>query len=647
MGRINLFLTNIGKNFTHGPTPKLSKRNVALLAFVIAAVATLLNSSWMYNRLGELDHFAYLGAAVYFPNNLNAFPTHPVTELAPTYLFTALLYHLFLPATANFIKDQLSLTLALYAFINISLFLTNSTFVTLCVTVILSGYYYFLASIGSDYTDCFIQLFCLIHLFLIKSFFDSKAEPQRQSNIILTLGVASALMFSSGVLSIVYIVNLIFLFILLHFSAYRELKGINLVKYFGIWLLGAFITIALLSIYLYALTGGFYMKYNLNKLFNFVAGAGQFHPLLDWLPYASWLILPCALFLFFSASISCDLYKEFSARKSELSRKLFTPTYILNILIFKSATPDQSQMELATCSELAGRQRAFIIFLVTTSLSLIFIQTIVKQWSLQFMYFSQINFIYFLGLAIILSKKIEDALNLKNMIFIGCVASSVAISLNLLSHRTIDFEMIITNYFKSSPTILPWLALVLSFLALISLYVSGKIDRYFLIFPILFFHVFSYSELHGGFCCIDTWKIDYLNQGGSTSQKFFDANFKIAFFLNDLDTDRSADVWFDEKERLGPIMRQVFSMNYFNNVPNMINKLMPQLGDYSGPWGSGGHAPVASRPILILSEDVKKIERGLKNLENELQKNLEYEAFAIKIGATSLHAVKTTPQPSH
>lgn len=47
--------------------------------------------------------------------------------------------------------------------------------------------------------------------------------------------------------------------------------------------------------------------------------------------------------------------------------------------------------------------------------------------------------------------------------------------------------------------------------------------------------------------------------------------------------------------------------------------------------------------MLILSEDPKKIEIGLENLDVELGTHIDYEIFAIKIGDVTLYAYKTNP----
>lgn len=208
------------------------------------------------------------------------------------------------------LKINFFLILSLFAFMRISLFLVNSMLTTLCVTFILAGYYYFLVSIGSDYTDSFIQVFYLVHIYLITKFFEKKSKPYIQRFLLFILGVASALMFSSGVLSVIYIANLMLLFLLLNFADVNRANFVRLLNYLVIWLFGGVITIALISAYLHALIGDFYMKNNLLKLFSFVSGVGQFHPLLEWLPLASWLILSFGITLYFLISFFIDLYKR-------------------------------------------------------------------------------------------------------------------------------------------------------------------------------------------------------------------------------------------------------------------------------------------------------------------------------------------------
>lgn len=259
------------------------------------------------------------------------------------------------------------------------------------------------------------------------------------------------------------------------------------------------------------------------------------------------------------------------------------------------------------------------------------------------MYFSQVNFIYYLGLAVIFSKSINNRLSSGYIAFL-IIATSVLASfnLNLLSHQEINYEEIATNFYTSSPSMLPWVAFFAAFSILIFASYKGLAPPYVLIVSILLFNLFSYSELHGLFCCVDSLKIDYLKSTGTTSEKYFDANFKISKFLDTLDKDRVNDVWFDERERLGPILKQVFAMNYLNmSEKSLINKNMPDLAHYHEQFSSAGHDPVAGKNILLISESSDKLSQAIGALQSNSKARIDYEAFDIDIGKTKLQVYKT------
>ena len=617
---------------------KYKKYMLFLIVNIMTIAAMLLNSSWMYNRLGDTDHFSYLGAAVYFPKTLSLFPNHPIIELVPTYALTSFLYHYFPPETANFIKDYCFLVIFLYMFVSFGIFITGNVLATILAAIILSSYYYFLQSIGSDYTDSFIQIFILAHLYLIKIIYDKKARTERVDLTLVLLGVVSGLMLSTGVMSLVYVFNLLLFFISLALFDYQAVSFRSLLSELFIWLLGLLSCVLVISLYLYIFVDGYFMRLNIAKLFNFVAGHGQFHPLMEWAPFAAWLILPSSILLFFIYYCIFDKSKLVDYVKSLVA--LFKLKRAFKLL---TNTPSSAVVNFEKISFVSWAQFSFGLFIVSTSLSLIFIQFIVRQWSLQFMYFSQVNFIYYLGLAVIFSKSINNRLSSGYIAFL-IIATSVLASfnLNLLSHQEINYEAIATNFYTSSPSILPWVAFFAAFSILIFASYKGLAPPYVLIFSILLFNLFSYSELHGLFCCVDSLKIDYLKSTGTTSEKYFDANFKISKFLDTLDKDRVNDVWFDERERLGPILKQVFAMNYLNmSEKSLINKNMPDLAHYHEQFSSAGHDPVAGKNILLISESSDKLSQAIGALQSNSKAKIDYETFDIVIGKTKLQVYKT------
>lgn len=585
-----------------------------------------INSSWTFNRYGSLDHFAYLGAALYFPDINKQFPHSTIIELLPTYIPGVIFYKLLSPQLANFARDIFFLTITLKMLMSIAYFLTQDTIITCLVTLAIGSYNYFLVSIGSDYTDSTIQILCIAHLYVISRICDQKDSSRVPGKAFFYLGILSALMFSSGVLSIVYVANY-FLYILLIFYFGEDEYRPNISEFFKLltmYVFGNLLVIICISIYLGLIGHNYYMKLNLLKLFGYLGGVFQNPPLLDWLPDSGWLVLPFSVFII-SAIHVIYYFKTIILQHGEnISENDYTKTWAQDNKV------------------LLSRKLVFLLFLISTSISMIFIQFFIKQWSLQFYYFSQINFIYYLGMGVLISLNFYSIPQNSKMIILVSAVILAFWSLHLTTHHVIAFEDIIQLFPFPKGSLMPWIFFIATFTLIIYLHLKRIIFPIIMIVSIFAIDLVSYSQNFGGFCCIDALPLKFFGSIGTTSQNIFDDTIRLSYIINKLDKNRNYDVWFDDKELLGQVYRQVFSMNYFNSPDNMINKSLPFLGDYSGPRGSSGHHPLVSRKIILISDNSQKIQEAVKNLELLFDEKVLFNFEKVKIGNVEIYIYVTT-----
>lgn len=615
------------------------------IAIALSLLAISVNSSWTFNRYGWLDHYAYLGAAVYFPETLKHFPEHGILELLPTYLPSALLYHFLEPQAANLTRDMFYLSLALFMFMKICDFFTQNSLATALTTIIFVTYYYFLASIGSDYTDSTIQLLCITNFFIITQIIENIHKKKRSNYLAIILGVFSALLFSSGILSIVYILNfLLFFFIYLYLKQETAiLKSKEYLQKLFFWLAGILTTIASISVYLHTATGGYYMKFNILKLFGYLGGVFQNPPTMEWLPYAGWLIIPASILIacldhlflnhnYYIYSVKQDSPQAITEDIKKIEQASGKTT---NSLL----TDNKIEQNVNVSNDLKFKQLSLAFTIITVSISMILIQFVVKQWSLQFMYFSQINFIYFIGFSMIISSRL--AFSSKEITFLALISILAFFTLHLTTRYALNFELVLNKFPFEAGVAWPWLIIILFFSAALILYARNLASLQLIALTTIAINLFSYSQSFGGFCCFDAYPIKFFGSRGTTSQNAFDCTMRLSNYLDKLDKDRESDIWYDDKELLGQIYRQTFSMNYLNFSRNLINKRLPELGDYSGPKGSEGHAPIASRKLILISENPYKLSIALDNLDKALEKKHEYDTYTIKIGEVDLYLYKT------
>ena len=547
-----------------------------LILFPIALL--FLNESWAYNPFGWVDHWSYYGLSYYYPRSQQIFSQLPISELIPVTTINIVLFNLFDVIGARLLRASILLTIGMGFVFYISNIITRSKFRSYLSSVAFATYLYTLSAAGSDYTEVYIQLELLFSVLCILGFYKEQ-EIIKENFWLISFGFSIALLMLTAILSIVYIFVLILFYLSLisakykSFGIYRFILNPLSGLLFGIWFFG---------MCLYKLNGSIPLINNIKKLFNFLGGAYQAPEYSLWINEASWLIFPSAIIL---SSLICIL---FNIDKIKL---IFGIKY----------------------NGIGCLEKKYLLFIISIYFLLVFINIIIKQWSLQFLYFGQTTPLYFIAMSILIFNLENYSKRIKTII---CIAFTIlAISgyyySSLAEHNFLEVINLLHNNYLSPIVI----SLVILFLISI---LSFKFDHFACIYLAIFvfFNIYSFSPTFGCFTCADG-AFKYINRPiyMNSNRKILNLSVYLSRLLDVSDYSRKSMIWFSDDNNLGAITRQSFAMNYLNNERSLINKEYPLLTNFTGPIGSSGTRPVVGNRILGIIFNTSDCESGLISLK--------------------------------
>jgi len=556
-----------------------TKKNILYLYILTFPIALLfLSESWAYNPFGWLDHWSYFGSSYYYPRIQQIFPQHPMSELIPVYMINSILFNLFDIAGARLLRASVFLSLGLGFVFYISNSITGSKYRSYISSVAYGTYLYTLSAVGSDYTEIYIQLELLFSISCILGFYKEN-DIYKQSLWLVSFGFSISLLIMTAILSIVYIIILVIFYLSVICTRYKFFSNyrFSLNPLFG-FLLGT----CFFGLSLYNLNGTFLIINNIRKLFSFLGGAYQAPAFSLWINEASWLILPGAII------VSSFLYILLKINRTK-------PTNVIKIIFINS-------LEIK-----------YLLFCIAVSSSLLFINIVVKQWALQFLYFGQTTPIYFIAMSILLFRLDKYSTRNKTLVCIFfTIFSALGYYYSGLSEHNFSqiIQFIHNNYV--SPIAIIFLIL------LISIILSFKFDFFVYIFLSLYivFNMYSFSPTFGCFTCADGAS-KYINRPiyMNSNRKILNLTLYLSRLLDVNDYSRKSMIWFSDDDNLGAITRQSFAMNYLNSGTSLINKEYPFLNNFSGPIGSTGTYPVVGNRILGIIYNQSDCRSGLKTLQ--------------------------------
>ncbi len=550
---------------------------------------TTINSSWIFNPYGWVDHWAYLGQANFLSNLRDSFPGDPSGDLLPV-IWPQYLFSHFLPTiAAEYLLGMTTifLTTLLLILIVSKNFSEPVSYFIACMWV---GSQYALTSMGANYPSGSVILYLLLTIY----FLQKKQKFFRGINLNLLLAsMTFTFSFYSAVLSIIYLPSLFIFYFLYHHSLkenHWNFKAIRLpLTQFSI-VFG--ITTLVLQLIYKTYGDGFFFSNSINKLFSFTVGNDYRAPgLSTWLPGASWLLLPLIV-----CSVQIYLYTWGKNHKSQ--GVISAPFFAL-------------------------------------SLGVMFAQLLVNiflhQWSLQFMYFNQTIGIYFLSLASIVSMPIMLLSRGKqHLVLVGTFLVSM-ISLLIANTKYYTSQTLLEN-FPFTPFFLvdpleggtnpdPFrfgisTILIVSIVLFFSI-VKQKFSAIALSLLILV-NIFSISPTYGCFACAEATSRKGIWPGVESISQNQNGTLEASRLIDALDPLRRSKIWYNELEPLGPVFRQINAVSYLNTEANRISKMFPSVSEGGQPIGSGGSSLRSGDQILVLSSNVRDEEvlfETLKKLE--------------------------------
>jgi len=564
---------------------------LVIVAFIL--LATNMNQTWLYNPFGWVDQWAYLGQSYFYPKLVKLFPLHPASDLLPVILPSAFFYKFLSPVYANLFRDIFFLSIFLFSlFLHIRRF-TNvaSSFV---VIFLAGGYQYLLSAVGSDYTDGYVITYYALSLYCISLSRDTR--PTLEKVLLILSGALFACMVYSAILAIVYLPTLFLLYSLnFHDRKVSILSTITnkTIKFFIFYFIGFGLATFFFSCFYWIHADGFFFINNINKLFGFIGGAYTAPPLSTWITDASWLILPVGvviastikLFFYFK---TCKGVEEFLYRLEE--------KHVVKIMVVVSFT------------------------------TMLFINFVIKQWSLQFLYFNQTLPIVFLGVGVLLGHNRVGVISRICLFEIGVVIFSSLLTLWLLDHYVITWQDV-KNFVGIKNVVL--LMIIILFTSLfLSIALLNRFLRFVAIVWLIVLNIVSFSPTFGNFLCWDAFAKENMPKLLSSNHSIFLSTIQLAKFIDKIDPNRRASLWYSELGSLGPLIRQVNAVTYLNSGDKRINKSFPSLNDFSGPIGSEGHVPFSGETLMILSFEANHIQQA--------EYSLKERGLALKTISTSL-----------
>ncbi len=177
-----------------------------VLSFILTVI---LNSEWIYNVIGFLDPWGYLGAMFNPIHMRRVYPEHPIGDLLPLTLSGGIFYEVFSPTLANYFYKMA-------CFVSVGFFMFRALENEFGSRTALFGTTAFLSSkellacIGNDYTEGRVVIFLMVALYFILRAVD--LEIHRQRLFLFLAGFAFALSVSTALLSMAYAPALAVLF---------------------------------------------------------------------------------------------------------------------------------------------------------------------------------------------------------------------------------------------------------------------------------------------------------------------------------------------------------------------------------------------------------------------------------------------------
>lgn len=251
---------------------------------------------WIFSPSGFVDSYFYLGYFLHPLQLLKTFPDAYYGTRLPWILPGVALYHFLAPAIANFV-----LHLGVYYTAVLSLYFilrqTVGARPALVTAVSMGGYAFFLRAVGWDYVDgAVIAYFLLTLLMLTYAITSDRASPNGVVRWRFSLFL-SGIFYGCAVYTHPACIYIYAPYLLLYYLiANRKYKNHSVVASF-VWVLAGLATISiLLGAINYTINGIFFFQLVTIKAAQHLTSATMSNkwkaPLLDWLPTASWLLMP-------------------------------------------------------------------------------------------------------------------------------------------------------------------------------------------------------------------------------------------------------------------------------------------------------------------------------------------------------------------
>jgi hypothetical protein len=543
----------------------------ALLALFFSLLASLANQSWQFNPYGWVDHWGYLGLQN-FPLNLReVFPLNPVGDLLPVILPSFLINHILPLEAAQYVRGIIYLAITIWLILMI-VSRSYTSKIAISVAALFVGSQYALTTLGATYPSGSVMLYLTLAIYIFQRKTKSNYSKKKFFRVVISGMSIYFLAVYSAVLAIGYL-PAITAFVFFQFYQHIDFS----LRYAILLFTGALVTAALVVTgtlqTVYSFYGeGFFFSNNISKLFGFTVGNAYRAPAFStWLPYASWLVIPCATVL---ASLMLVLFSK----------------------IKKDYNLDENDY-------------AFFSLAIVVFMTLVATNLVVHQWSLQFMYFTQTESIFFLSLAPLM-KSYEKMYVMKWIPFLPYYLFAFSIfSLNLAETRHYTFQNF-SDFFNNLLNINgshPLRFIVVVTLVLALTVFLGSVIRSLAIVSVIMLMVvnmYSFSPTFGCFACFNSLAKVGTFQGIDSARDNTNQTLKFANLLNEIDPNRVGKIWYNEMDPLGPFFRQVNAVFYLNEGQRRVSKSFPQLTDAYAPIGSGGSTIEKNDNILLLTPNV-------------------------------------------
>lgn len=566
-----------------------------LVALGLTLSIVLINSSWLFNPYGWVDHWSYLGQASFLKNLRQAFPSDPSGDLLPVIWPEYLMSH-FLPSVpAAYLHGALILfltTLLLILVVSKNFNETVSYFIA-CMWV---GSQYALTSIGASYPTGFVILYLLATIY----FLQKELKFYRGINInLLFASVTFTFSFYSAILSIIYLPSLFIFYFLYHRINQtrpwnlKNLRG-SVFQFFTVFV---FTTIGLQVVYSTYGQGIFFAN-SINKLMGFTIGNNYRAPSFStWLPGASWLLLPSIV-----CFVQIYLYAWKRHRRHEISVSI--PFFALSLSVMFAQ---------------------------------LFVNIFLHQWSLQFLYFNQTIGIYFLSLASIVSISMMQWSKERQRIvlvitFFTSIVSLILANTNHYTSQTLVENLPFSLFFLADPlhegTVPDPLRVGISAILIIPiLMLITTIKQKFTsisLTMLIVINIFSFSPTYGCFACADATSQKGIWPGVESMLQNQNETLNAAELIDGIDSPRQYKIWYNELEPLGPVFRQINAAAYLNTESNRVSKSFPNILEVDQPIGSGSSSLRSGDQVLVLSSNLRDEEvlfdvLGKLNIQSRLE----------------------------